>query len=112
MTGRAVAAREVVAAGQPGPHVPVRLAVVGVGLSPVDRQAGWSATSTPAAASSASQDYTIMSLLLFPIWSIVDGRRRGIKHPWLFCGFILFASSAFAWAAYLASRLRRITTRS
>mgnify|MGYP003388167666 CR=1 FL=1 len=54
------------------------------------------------AASSASQDYTIMSLLLFPLWSIVDGRRRGIKHAWLFCGFILFASSAFAWAAYLA----------
>ena len=55
------------------------------------------------AASSASQDYTIMSVLLFPIWSIVDGRRRGIKHAWLFCGFILFASSAFAWAAYLAT---------
>jgi Terpene cyclase DEP1 len=55
------------------------------------------------AASSASQDYTIMSLLLFPVWSIIDGRRRGIKHAWLFCGFILFASSAFAWAFYLAT---------
>ena len=44
-----------------------------------------------------------MSLLLFPVWSIVDGRRRGIKHAWLFCGFILFASSAFAWAFYLAA---------
>lgn len=54
------------------------------------------------AASSASQDYTIMSLPLFPIWSIVDGRRRGIKQAWLFCGLILLASSAFAWAAYLA----------
>jgi hypothetical protein len=55
------------------------------------------------AASSASQDYTIMSLLLFPVWSIVDGRRRGIRHAWLFSGFILFASSAFAWAFYLAT---------
>jgi hypothetical protein len=55
------------------------------------------------AASSASQDYTIMSLLLFPVWSIVDGRRRGIRHAWLYCGFLLFASSAFAWAFYLAS---------
>ena len=55
------------------------------------------------AASSASQDYTIMSLLIFPVWSIIDGRRRGIKHPWLFCGFILFGSSAFAWAFYLAA---------
>ncbi|WP_102145262.1 DUF2834 domain-containing protein [Mycobacterium hubeiense] len=55
------------------------------------------------AASSASQDYTIMSLLIFPVFAVVDGRRRGIKHAWLYCGFILFASSAFAWAFYLAT---------
>lgn len=55
------------------------------------------------AASSASQDYTFMSLLIFPVWSIIDGRRRGIKHPWLFFGFILFGSSASAWAFYLAA---------
>jgi uncharacterized protein DUF2834 len=55
------------------------------------------------AASSASQDYTIMSLLIFPVWSIINGRRRGIKHPWLFFGFILFGSSASAWAFYLAA---------
>lgn len=55
------------------------------------------------AAASASQDYTIMSLLLFPAWLLVDGRRRGIKHAWLYLGFILFASSAFAWAFYLAT---------
>ena len=59
------------------------------------------------AAASASQDYTIMSLLLFPVWCIVDGRRRGIKHAWLYIGFILFASSAFAWAFYLASAERQ-----
>ncbi|WP_422744715.1 DUF2834 domain-containing protein [Mycobacterium sp. WMMD1722] len=55
------------------------------------------------AASSASQDYTIMSLLIFPVWSVVDGRRRGINHAWLFIGFILFGSSASAWAFYLAA---------
>ncbi|MBO0680181.1 DUF2834 domain-containing protein [Mycolicibacterium sp. S2-37] len=55
------------------------------------------------AASSASQDYTIMSVLIFPVWAIVDGRRRGINHPWLFLGFILFGSSASAWAFYLAA---------
>ena len=55
------------------------------------------------AASSASEDYTIMSLLIFPVFAIVDGRRRGIKHAWLYIGFILFASSAFAWAFYLAT---------
>jgi len=55
------------------------------------------------AASSASQDYTIISLLIFPVWAIVDGRRRGIKNAWLYIGFILFASSAFAWTFYLAT---------
>jgi hypothetical protein len=55
------------------------------------------------AAGSASQDYTIMSLLLFPAWLLVDGSRRGIRHAWLYLGFILFASSAFAWAFYLAT---------
>ncbi len=43
-----------------------------------------------------------MSLLIFPVWLVVDGRRRDIKHSWLFLGFILFASSASAWAFYLA----------
>jgi Terpene cyclase DEP1 len=55
------------------------------------------------AASSASQDYTIMSLLIFPVWAIVDGRRRGIKNAWLYIAFILFFSSASAWAFYLAA---------
>ena len=55
------------------------------------------------AASSASQDYTFMSVLIFPVWVIVDGRRRGIKNPWLYIGFILFGSSASAWAFYLAA---------
>lgn len=55
------------------------------------------------AASSASEDYTIMSVLIFPVFVVVDGRQRGIKHAWLYIGFILFASSAFAWAFYLAT---------
>ncbi len=55
------------------------------------------------AAASASQDYTIMSLLIFPVWVIVDGRRRGIKRAWLYCVLLLVTSSAFPWAFYLAS---------
>lgn len=62
------------------------------------------------AASSASQDYTIMSVILFPIYSILDGRRRGIARPWTYCLLILFTSSAFAWAFYLVTveRQRRL----
>jgi hypothetical protein len=55
------------------------------------------------AASSASEDYTIMSVLIFPVWAVVDGRRRGINLAWLYIAFILFFSSSFAWAFYLAT---------
>jgi len=59
------------------------------------------------AAASASEDYTIMSLLILPVFTVVDGRRRGIKHSWLYVGFVLFASSSFAWAFYLATAERQ-----
>jgi hypothetical protein len=61
------------------------------------------------AAASASVDYTVMSLILVPVFTIVDGMRRGIRRPWLFFGFILFATSAtsFAWYFAVAERQRR-----
>ena len=31
------------------------------------------------AADSAAQDYIIANVILFPLWTIVDGRRRGIR---------------------------------
>jgi hypothetical protein len=64
------------------------------------------------AASSASQDYTIGNVLLLPLMTIIDGRRRGIRRPWLFFVSSLFTSFAFAWAFYLATleRQRRMTT--
>lgn len=62
------------------------------------------------AASSAGQDYTIGNVVLLPIMTIVDGRRRGIARPWLFFVSSLFTSFAFAWAFYLAvvERQRRL----
>lgn len=62
------------------------------------------------AASSASQDYTIGNLILLPLWTIVDGRRRGVRRPWLYFVSSLFTSFAFAWAFYLATieRHRRL----
>ena len=53
------------------------------------------------AARSASQDYTIANLLILPLWTIVDGRRRGISSPWLYFVISLFTSFAFAVCAYL-----------
>lgn len=59
------------------------------------------------AAASASQDYTIMSVVLFPPYVIVDGRRRGIRRAWMYLLLILTTSSAFAWAFYLATAERQ-----
>ena len=58
---------------------------------------------TNPAARSASADYTIANLVLLPLFTIIDGRRRGIKLAWLYLAFVLFASFSFAWAFYLAT---------
>ena len=54
------------------------------------------------AADSAAQDYTIVNLVLLPLWTITDGRRRGVRIPWIFFVMSLFTSLAFAMACYLA----------
>jgi len=66
------------------------------------------------AASSASEDYTIASVIVLPLFTIVDGRRRGVHRPWLYFLLVLFASTAFAWAFYLATteRQRRLAAAS
>jgi len=62
------------------------------------------------AASSAGQDYTIGNLILLPLMTIVDGRRRGVARPWLYFVASLFTSFAFAWAFYLATVERQRRT--
>jgi hypothetical protein len=59
-------------------------------------------------ARSAAQDYIIANLVLFPLWTIVDGRRRGIAVPWGFFVMSLFTSFAFSMAAYLAVVERQV----
>ncbi len=60
------------------------------------------------ASDSAAQDYVIFNVVLFPLWSIVDGRRRGIRAPWIFFVMSLFTSLAFSVAMYLAFVERQI----
>jgi Terpene cyclase DEP1 len=55
------------------------------------------------AAASASADYTIVNVLLLPLFTIIDGRRRNIRHPWVFFVSSLFTSCAFAYAFYFAT---------
>ena len=60
------------------------------------------------ASDSAAQDYTIVNVVLLPLWTIVDGRRRGLRVPWIFFVMSLFTSLAFAMAIYLAFVERQI----
>ena len=60
------------------------------------------------AADSAAQDYIVVNLVLLPLWTIVDGRRRGMRIPWIFFVMSLFTSLAFAMAVYLAFVERQI----
>jgi hypothetical protein len=54
------------------------------------------------ASDSAAQDYIMVNVVLFPLWSITDGRRRGLRMPWIFFVMSLFTSLAFSVAFYLA----------
>jgi hypothetical protein len=60
------------------------------------------------ASDSAAQDYIIVNVVLFPLWSIVDGRRRGLRAPWIFFVMSFFTSLAFSVAMYLAFVERQI----
>jgi hypothetical protein len=60
------------------------------------------------AADSAAQDYIMVNVVLLPLWSIVDGRRRGMRIPWIFFVMSLFTSLAFSMAMYLAFVERQI----
>ena len=60
------------------------------------------------AADSAAQDYIMVNLVLLPLWTIVDGRRRGLRSPWIYFVMSLFTSLAFAMAFYLAVVERQV----
>ncbi len=60
------------------------------------------------ASDSAAQDYIMFNVVLFPLWSITDGRRRGLRIPWIFFVMSLFTSLAFSVAFYLAFVERQI----
>ena len=62
---------------------------------------------TNPAASNASQDYTLINVVLLPLFTIVDGYRRGIRRPWLFFVTSLFTSCVFAYAFYFATMERQ-----
>ena len=49
-----------------------------------------------------------VNVVLLPLWTIVDGRRRSLRIPWIFFVMSLFTSLAFSMAFYLAFVERQI----
>ncbi|MFZ0668020.1 MAG: DUF2834 domain-containing protein [Acidimicrobiales bacterium] len=60
------------------------------------------------AADSAAQDYTIVNIVLMPLWTIAEGRRRNLRIPWIFFVMSLFTSLAFSVAMFLAFMERQL----
>lgn len=62
---------------------------------------------TPAGGS-IMQDILITNAILFPLWTIVDGPRRGLKRAWIWFVMSLFTSFGFAMGLYLAAQERQV----
>lgn len=60
------------------------------------------------AADSAAQDYIIVNVVLLPLWTIVEGTRRGLRWAWIFFVMSLFTSLAFSMAMFLAFMERQL----
>ncbi|MBS0365540.1 MAG: DUF2834 domain-containing protein [Proteobacteria bacterium] len=63
---------------------------------------------TNPAASSGAQDLIAANVFLFPLWTIIDGRRRGLRQPWIYFVLSLFTSLGFAMGLYLAAQERQV----
>jgi hypothetical protein len=59
------------------------------------------------AAGSAAEDYLIANVILLPLFTIVDGYRRGIRRPWLYFVCSFFTSFSFPLAFYFATMERQ-----
>src|SRR6516165_6735495 len=60
------------------------------------------------AADSAAQDYIIVNVVLMPLWTIIEGTRRGLRWAWIFFVMSLFTSLAFSMAMFLAFMERQL----
>jgi Terpene cyclase DEP1 len=60
------------------------------------------------AADSAAQDYIVVNVILLPLWTISEGRRRGLRWAWIFFVMSLFTSLAFSVAFFLAFMERQL----
>ena len=55
-----------------------------------------------------SQDLIAANVFLLPLWTMIDGPRRGLRGCWLYFVMSLFTSFAFAMGLYLAAQERQV----
>jgi hypothetical protein len=60
------------------------------------------------AAASGGQDLIITNAILFPLWTMIDGPRRGLKGTWIYFTMSLVTSFGFAMGFYLAAQERQV----
>ena len=60
------------------------------------------------AAGSVGQDVIVTNAILFPLWTMIDGPRRGLKGTWIYFTMSLFTSFGFAMGLYLAAQERQV----
>lgn len=60
------------------------------------------------AGGSGAQDLIVTNVVLFPLWTIVDGSRRGLRGTWIYFVMSMFTSFGFAMGLYLAAQERQV----
>jgi hypothetical protein len=60
------------------------------------------------ASASGGQDLIFANLILFPFWTMMDGRRSHMRASWLYFPMSLLTSFAFAMALFMAIRERQL----
>jgi hypothetical protein len=63
---------------------------------------------TNPAAASGGQDLIVTNAILFPLWTMTDGPRRGLRATWIYFTMSLFTSFGFAMGLYLAAQERQV----
>jgi hypothetical protein len=60
------------------------------------------------ASGSVGQDMIATKVLLFPLWMMIDGPRRGLRRTWIYFVSSLFTSFGVAMGFYLAAQERQV----
>ena len=63
---------------------------------------------TNPASGSGGQDLIVTNAILFPLWTMIDGPRRGLRGTWIYFTMSLVTSFGFAMGLYLAAQERQV----